>query len=119
MEPIFGFLLFFAACAVVWIVASKRGRAGWVFALACLVGGVVLAMVIGQIGGSVAAGFGAFLAPVIGLVVAMSASNSQQIAIATGEHGEFRKCPFCAESVRKEAIKCKHCGSELPAVPAS
>lgn len=26
---------------------------------------------------------------------------------------EFRKCPQCAEMVRREAIKCRHCGSEL------
>ena len=25
----------------------------------------------------------------------------------------FRKCPYCAEEVRPEAIKCKHCQSEL------
>ncbi|WP_318386400.1 zinc ribbon domain-containing protein [Enterobacter sp.] len=25
----------------------------------------------------------------------------------------MRKCPFCAEMVRNEAIKCKHCGSDI------
>ena len=29
------------------------------------------------------------------------------------------KCPFCAEQIRDEAIKCKHCGSMLQAHPAT
>lgn len=26
---------------------------------------------------------------------------------------EYRKCPFCAEDIKFEAIKCKHCGSSI------
>lgn len=26
---------------------------------------------------------------------------------------EFRKCPFCAEEIKIDAIKCKHCGEIL------
>jgi len=28
-----------------------------------------------------------------------------------------RNCPFCAEPIKKKAIKCKHCGSEVEPIP--
>lgn len=114
MEPVFGFLLFGIASVIASIVARKRGRSSVLVFLFCVVAGFVLVVVTNNAGGgAVGAGFAAFAAPIAALVWATSTRSSEQLAVSTGEHGDFKKCPFCAESVRKEAVKCKHCGSTL------
>ncbi len=114
MEPITGFILYAIAVVVVGVIASKRGRSGWGFGLSCLLLGPVVVMIVGAVSGNgVAAAVLAFMVPVAAVVVILSMPTSEQAAVIDGQHGAFRKCPFCAESVRVEAVKCKHCGSDL------
>jgi len=65
---------------------------------------------------------GFFLGP-FGLIVALLPSREQkeqQLALKRGVAGDYRKCPFCAEPIRREAVKCKHCGSPVtPDQPAA
>lgn len=33
------------------------------------------------------------------------------------QSGQLRKCPACAEAIRREATKCVNCGAEVEALP--
>ncbi|CNK70234.1 phage-related membrane protein [Yersinia mollaretii] len=117
MEPLFGFTIFSVVAFVVSVIAGKRSGAGigfiyFLVMCAAAFGIVVLTTNITN-GNGMAAGLAAFISPLIGLIVALSTSTSEKRAVLTGESGEYKKCLFCAESVRKEAIKCKHCSSDL------
>jgi hypothetical protein len=39
-------------------------------------------------------------------------------AVAAPSAAALKRCPFCAEDVKVEAIKCKHCGSALTVTPS-
>ena len=37
--------------------------------------------------------------------------------VASDSIGLMRDCPYCAEPVKYQATKCKHCGSEIEPIP--
>ena len=57
--------------------------------------------------------FYGFMLFLVALIHSICISTSEK---ALCERGELKKCPFCAEYVKKEAKVCKHCGKELPEV---
>lgn len=81
-----------------------------------LISGVIGSWIARQRGRKPGEGFclGFFLGP-IGLIV--EGLLPQIGKLMPGDDRPRRKCPFCAELVLPEAVICKHCGRELPAVP--
>jgi hypothetical protein len=78
-----------------------------------VVGGLVGAF-IGERKGRTGQGavLGAILGPIGWLVVGLGPDYKQPTK-------ETKKCPFCAELVKREAKVCKHCGRDLPATDLS
>lgn len=76
--------------------------------------GIVGAMIASGKGNSGCGGFalGVLLGP-IGLLIAFFSSDDEKEK--RRKLGDTKKCPYCAEYVKQDAIVCKHCGRTLEA----
>ena len=90
------FFLWVVFCVLVGVWASKKGRSG--------VGAFLISLVLSPL--------------VVAIIVALMAPGGDA-ALPRDELGNpitpetHVHCPDCRELVRKEARKCKHCGSAL------
>ena len=84
MEIAIFFFFWFVFAIVVGVAANARGRDGG--------GWFFLALII---------------SPLVALLLVLVMSSELR-------EGRVRKCPYCAEFIKPEAIVCKHCGRDLP-----
>lgn len=56
---------------------------------------------------------------IVAIILFVIGRQKPQPATAPAPYVETRQCPFCAEEIRVEAIRCKHCGADVPEKTAS
>jgi RNA polymerase subunit RPABC4/transcription elongation factor Spt4 len=80
-----------------------------------LVCALVCSVIAGSRGRSAGLYFlmGLLLGPIGLLLALVTPANTKTLEKTALQSGGMRKCPMCAELVRAEAVKCKHCSSEL------
>lgn len=58
---------------------------------------------------------GLLLSPIIGFIILLAmGENKQEVEKQNISAGITKKCPFCANEIKKEAVVCQFCGKEIP-----
>jgi hypothetical protein len=92
MDAFLYLVVYVIFCGIAGAIASKKGRRAVTYFLLSIL-----------------------VTPLIGIILALVARPDvraiEQERIASGQD---RRCPFCAEVVKREAKVCRFCGKDLP-----
>ena|SRR6266849_8936295 len=81
-----------ALCIAAAVIASRKGRSGLGFFLLSVI-----------------------FTPLIGIIAALIVNpNQKKLEEKQLASGTLKRCPYCAEIVKREARLCRHCGKEFP-----
>lgn len=120
MDLTVGLILIFVWAGLNGLIAAKRGRSALTFFGVSLIPVLPLVIVTALLsrGNGTLMGWSAFLSPLVAFIASIAVKSGAEAAAASGSYRGLVRCPFCAEPIRREAVKCKHCASDLT-VPAA
>lgn len=84
-------------CVLVGVFAENRGRIGFGWGMISVI-----------------------FSPLLGWLIVLALPNLQKARTTDGlgsviTEATHKRCPACREAIRRDALKCRHCGEILPA----
>jgi len=84
------FIFWICLSVLAGVIASHKGRSGWWFFFLSVL-----------------------LSPLVGIIAALVArEDTWEVESRQLASGDMRKCPDCAELIKRETTVCRYCGSQ-------